>query len=93
VNQIVAELIQAGGEILVSVIHKLINSIWNNEELTDQWKESVVVPIHKKGDKTDCNNYCVISLLSASYIMLMNTLLSLLIPYIHEIIMDQQCGF
>jgi hypothetical protein len=31
--QIPAELIQAGGETLVSVIHKLINSIWNKEEL------------------------------------------------------------
>jgi hypothetical protein len=27
-----AELIQAGGEILLSGIHKLINSIWNKEE-------------------------------------------------------------
>jgi hypothetical protein len=27
---------QAGGEILLSAIHKLINSIWNMEELPDQ---------------------------------------------------------
>jgi hypothetical protein len=54
-DQIPAELIQAGGETLVSVIHKLINSIWNKEELPDQWKESIIVPIHKKGYKTDCN--------------------------------------
>jgi hypothetical protein len=26
------------------------------EELPDQWKESVIVPIHKKGDKTGCDN-------------------------------------
>jgi hypothetical protein len=26
--------------------HKLINSIWNKEELPLQWKESIVVPIH-----------------------------------------------
>jgi hypothetical protein len=35
-DQILAELIQAGGETLVSVIHKLINSIWNKDELSDQ---------------------------------------------------------
>jgi hypothetical protein len=52
-DQILAELIQAGGETLVSVIHKLINSIWNTEELPDQWKESVIILIYEKGDKTD----------------------------------------
>jgi hypothetical protein len=51
-DQILAELIQAGDEILVPVIHKLITSIWNKEELQDQWKESIIVPIHKKADKT-----------------------------------------
>ena len=34
-------------------IHKLIVSIWNKEELPEEWKESIIVPIHKKGDKTD----------------------------------------
>jgi hypothetical protein len=52
------------------VIHKLNNSIWNKEKLPDQWKESIIVPLHKTGDKTDCNNYCGISLLSTSYKML-----------------------
>jgi hypothetical protein len=47
-----AELIQAGGETLVFVIQKLVNSIWNKEELPDEWKESIIIPIHKKGDKT-----------------------------------------
>jgi hypothetical protein len=51
-DEILAELIQAGGKILLSVIHKLINSVWNKEELPDQWKESIIVPVHKKGDKT-----------------------------------------
>jgi hypothetical protein len=86
-DQIPAELIQAGGEILLSAIHKLINSVWNKEELPDQWKESIIVPVHKKGDKTTCNNYCGISLLSISYKMLSNILLSRLVPYIDKIIM------
>jgi hypothetical protein len=37
-DQIPSELIQAGGEILLSAIHKLIDSVWNKEELPDQWK-------------------------------------------------------
>jgi hypothetical protein len=42
-----AELTQAEGETLHSEIHKLIKLIWNKEELPHQWKESVLVPIHK----------------------------------------------
>jgi hypothetical protein len=62
-----AELIQARGEILRSGIHKLINSIWNNEDFSDQWNKSIIVPNHKKDDKTDCSNYRGISLLSTLY--------------------------
>jgi hypothetical protein len=54
-DQILAELIQAGGEPLQSEIHKLINFIWNKEELPDQWKESVIAQIYRKDDKTDCS--------------------------------------
>jgi hypothetical protein len=57
VDQIPAELIQAQGETLHLEVHKLFKLIWNKEELPHLWKESTVVPIHKKGDKTDCSNY------------------------------------
>jgi hypothetical protein len=56
-DQILAKLIKAGGETLCSKIYKCICSIRNKEELPQQWKESITVPIHKKGDKNDCNNY------------------------------------
>jgi hypothetical protein len=48
-DQILAELIQAGGAMLLSAIRELTNSVWNKEELPDQWKESIIVPVHKKG--------------------------------------------
>jgi hypothetical protein len=91
-DQIPAKLIQAGDEILRSKVHKLINFIWNKEEFPHHWKESIIVPVHKKGDKTGCSNYRGISLLPTSYEMLSNILLSRLSPYMDEIIEDQ-CGF
>jgi hypothetical protein len=63
-EQISAELTITGGETLNSAIHKLISSNWNKEEIPDQWKESVVVPVCNKDDKTDCSNYQAMSLLS-----------------------------
>jgi hypothetical protein len=93
VDQIRAELIEAGVETLHWEIPKLIKLTWNKEELPHQWKEPSVVPIHKKGDKTDCSNYSGISLLSISYKILSNILLAWLTPYADEIIGDHQCGF
>ena len=93
VDQIPAELIKEGGRTIGYQIHKLIVSVWKKEELPVEWKESIIVPIHKKGDKTDCNNYRGKSLLPTTYKILSNILLSRLTPYAEEIIGDHQCGF
>jgi hypothetical protein len=92
-DQIPTELIKTGGETLYSEIHRLICSIWNKEELPQQWKESIILPIYKKGDKTDCNNYRGISILSAAYEILSKKLLARLTPYVNEVIGDYQFGF
>ena len=81
IYQIPAEMIKSGGRTIHSEIYKLINCIWNKEELPEVWKASFTVPVHKKGDKTDCNNYIGISLLSTNYTVLSIILLSRLPPY------------
>jgi len=93
VDQIPAELIKAEGKTIRCEIHKLIISIWDKEELPEEWKESITVPIYKKGDKRDCSNYTGISLLPTTYKILSNILLSRLTPYAKEIIGDHECGF
>ena len=55
IDEIPAELIKAGGGTICMEIHKLITFLWKKEKLPEEWKESIIVPIHKKGDKTDCN--------------------------------------
>jgi hypothetical protein len=54
---ILVKLIEAGGEILLSEISKLIKPIWNKEELLNQWKEPIIIPIYNAPDK------CYISLM------------------------------
>jgi hypothetical protein len=76
-GQILAELIQS----ITDCDSQFINSVWNKEELPDQWKESIIVPVHKKGDKIGCNNYRGISLLSTSY-KISSNFHSRLSPYI-----------
>jgi hypothetical protein len=79
IDQIQAEMIQAGGNTLHSEIHKLINSIHNKDELPQQWKESIIVHIYKDGNKlTVIMQY---SFLKANAI------------HIDKITEDHQCGY
>ena len=51
-DQIPAELIKAGDRTVRSEFVQFINSSWNKEELPEELKVSIIVPIYKKGDKT-----------------------------------------
>jgi len=61
--------------------------------MPEEWKETIIVPIAKKGDKSHFSNYRGISLLSTAYKILSNVLLLRLTPYAEEITGDHQCGF
>jgi len=67
---------------------KHILSLCNKKELPEEWKELIIVPMYKKGDKTDFSNYRGISLLPITFKILSNILLSKLTPYAGEIIED-----
>jgi len=67
IDQIPAEFIKVRGSTIRYEIHKLIISVWNKEELPEEWKESIISPIYKMGDKTDCSNYRGISLFPNTY--------------------------
>jgi len=76
IDQIPAELIKAGGRTICYYIHKPVISVWNKEELPEEWKDSIIVCIFKKGDKIDCSNYRSVSLLPTAYKILSNIMLS-----------------
>ncbi|KAJ4434691.1 hypothetical protein ANN_23259 [Periplaneta americana] len=85
--------VAAGGRALSNEIYKIVLAIWEKEIVPEQWKKSIIVPIFKKRDKTNCSNFREISLLFTSYKILSIILLRRLTPYVDEIIWDHQCGF
>jgi hypothetical protein len=72
---------------ICSEIHKFITSVWNKEELPEEWNESIIVPIYKKDNEIDFSNYRGISILSTTY-KILSSILSMLTPYAEEIIGD-----
>ena len=53
IDQTLAELIKSVGRTIILEIHNLIISSWEKEKMPEEWKESIIIPIHRKGDKTD----------------------------------------
>ena len=45
-----AELLKAAGTNFNSTFHQLLCKIWNAEMMPEEWNQSIICPIHKKGD-------------------------------------------
>ena len=86
IDQILSVFIKVGGRKIRCQICKHINSIWSNKELPVEYKESIMVPIHKKADTRDCSNYRGISVLMQHPVWKLTS-------FAEEIIGDHQCGF
>ena len=48
IDQIPADVIKAGGRTIFLEIHKLITFIRKKDKLPEEWKESIILHIHKK---------------------------------------------
>lgn len=61
------------------------------DRLPIEWETSVIVPVCKTEETSDCNNYSRISLLQTCYKVFINILLTRLNVYVYQIIGDYQC--
>jgi hypothetical protein len=79
-------MILEGGE-TVSVIQKIINSIWNKEELSDQWKRYFIVPVQREVIKQS------VIIIVGYHCYQLHTKFYQISSHIDKIIGDHQCGF
>ena len=64
VDNIPAELVQAGGEDVITTLTMICNKIWQTGEWPTPWTQSLVITLPKKGNLQQCQNYRTISLIS-----------------------------
>ena len=87
------ELNKYGGNKPFNRIYELVRKIWKEEKIPEEWNETIIVPIYKKGDRDRCEIYRGIALGNAAYIILANIILRKIMPYIEKITGDYQNGF
>ena len=95
VDNIPAELVQAGGEAIIDILTIICNKIWKAGEWPTTWTQSLVITLPKKGNLQLCQNsyYRTISLISHHSKGMLKIILNRLQPQAEEIIAEEQAGF
>ena len=93
VDGIAAELIKHGGQRLQDEVIKIFKMIWAEEDIPQEWRTGIYVPIHKKNDRYVCENYRGICLLTIGYKILSKVLCARLMPHYTRSIGEYQAGF
>jgi hypothetical protein len=78
------EFIKYRGNKLWKRIYELVRQILEEEIIPEKWKETIIVPIHKRGDRDMCENYRGIALGNAANKILSNIILGKIKPYIEK---------
>ena len=76
-------------------MYELVRQIWEEERIPEEWKETIIVLIYKRGDRYRYENqaYWGIALENAAYKILSNIILEKIKPYILKVMEDYQNGF
>ena len=93
VDNIPGELVQAGGEDMISMLHRICNKIWKTGEWPKEWTQSLVITLPKKGNLQKCQNYRTISLICHPSKVMLRIILNRLKPMAEKIIAEEQAGF
>ena len=90
---ITAEILKSGGESMEEMLHSVMSDAWDTGAPQD-WKDTIMVSIFKKGLSNECGNYRAISLLSIVGKVFARILLNKRLEHITpNILPETQCGF
>ena len=81
VDNIPAELVQAGGESMINVLTEICNKIWKRGEWLTPWTQSLIITLPQKGNLQLCQNYRTISLISHPSKVMLRVILNRLKPH------------
>ena len=93
VDNIPSELLKHGGDGTLKALTALCQKIWNQKQWPVEWTQSLVIPLPKKGNLRQCQNYRTISLISHPSKVMLKVILNRLRPQAEELLSEEQAGF
>ena len=93
VDNIPAELVQAGEEDVITALTTICNKIWQTGEWPTPWTQSLIITLPKKGNLLQCQNYRTIIPISHPSKVVLKIILNRLKPQAEKIIAEEQAGF
>ena len=92
-DRIHAEMIKLGGAESVRWFKSLFDAIWHEKEVPEDWKSQLLIPLHKKGSRTICDNYRGIALLSTPSKVFTKAILNRVKHRTELLLCESQCDF
>ena len=77
----------------VKMLHSICQQIWKTQLWPQDWKQSVIIPIPKKGNAKECSNYCTIALISHASKVMLKSFQARLQQYMNRELPDVQAEF
>ena len=93
VDNIPAELVQAGGDEVIIAVTTICNKIWQTRKWPTPWTQSLVITLKKKGNLQQCQNYRTISLINHPSKVMLKIILNRLKPKTEKIIAEEQARY
>ena len=87
------ELFQILKDDVIKMLYSIWQQIWKTQQRPQYWKQSVFIPISKKGNAKECSNYCTIALFSHSSKVMLKILQARLQQYVNHELPDVPAGF
>ncbi len=86
-----AELLR--GATIAEALHRITCNAWLTHTVPEDWRDGIVIPIPKKGDRCNLDNWRGICLLAAAGKVLANIIKHRLRPIEDAVLPEGQCGF
>ncbi len=93
INNIPEVLLKHGGQEMINAFTHICHRIWETKQWPKKWNQSLIIPIAKKGNSRQCQNYRTMSLICHAGKAMLQIIRKRLRNKAEEILSEEQTRF